>query len=261
MVIRGNIQLKLKMRAILLVWLTFVPSSAFPSNSATALIEKAENQVRGKDFKAKMTLTVVRGDDQRTIEVRIWTLTTEMALLKILNPLKDRFGGNLRTSGALWQYLPNVDRVIRVPPSLMGQSWMGSDFSNDDLVRSSSWSRDYTHQIIGEEKGHGADSVKIECTRKKDSPVVWNKMVIVVRKSDAALIRHEFYNERNELIKYMVGSNYKSSNGHTVPTHLEMLTPKKPQNKTVMEYQEISFDSGISKDLFSQDQLKKKIFN
>jgi outer membrane lipoprotein-sorting protein len=229
--------------------------------NATALIQKAENQSRGNDFKSKMVIKVMRGDDIRTMEVRIWTLTTELAILKILNPVKDRFGGNLRENSSLWQYLPNVDRIIRIPASLMGQPWMGSDFTNDDVVRASSWSRDYTHEIIGEETINSVKTVKVECTPKKNAPVVWGKIIIYLRKADSVLVKQEFFNERLELVKYTVGSNFKTAGTHTIPSLLTMYTTKYPDHRTILEYKDFAFDSGIPKSTFTQEYLKKKIAN
>lgn len=225
----------------------------------TALIEMSENHVRGKSFRGKMTMTVEHSGNTRTLVLRNWSVGREKAFVKVLSPAKDRDTGNLRLEMNLWQYLPNVERIIKIPPSLMLQSWMGSDFTNDDLVKTSSLTRDYTHQTIGQEKFGGFDTVKIECTPKPDAPVVWGKVVAWVRAGDGVPLKQEFYTENGELVKTLEGSDVKTFGKRTIPTKLVMRNHKRGNSSTTLKYDEASFDEAIPDSIFTQENLRKPV--
>lgn len=235
-----------------------LPLTAF-SGEATDLIEKAEKQLQGKEFQATMTMSVVRGSSERNLQMRIWLKGRDNAVVKILSPIKDRGTGNLRLNLNLWQYLPNVERLVKIPPSMMLQNWMGSDFTNDDIVKTSSLARDYTHTIQKKTEKGGQTIVEILCTPKPNAPVVWGKVVEFIRQKDAALVRREFYNEKNELVRVLVGEEIKLIDGHSIPTVMTMSSPKKEGNKTVVRYEDIKFDQGIETSIFTQEFLRKPI--
>lgn len=226
-------------------------------DDADALIEKSENHVRGKSFRGKMTMTVEHDGAVRTLVLRNWSVGREKSFVKVLSPAKDRDTGNLRIDLNLWQYLPNVERIIKIPPSLMLQSWMGSDFTNDDLVKTSSLTRDYTHKSLGREKYEGFDAVKIECVPKPNTPVVWGKVVAWVRAGDGVPLKQEFYSEGGELLKVMEGSNVKSFGSRTIPTQLVMKNVKRENSKTTLKYDEVAFDETIPDSIFTQENLRK----
>ncbi|HVK61441.1 MAG TPA: outer membrane lipoprotein-sorting protein, partial [Bdellovibrionales bacterium] len=166
-------------------------SAAKPN--AQALLQKAEDHMRGDSFQASVKMEVVRNSDTRTMEINLVTRSTDRALIKILKPNKDRNAGNLRVDFNLWQYLPNVDRLIRVPSSMMLQSWMGSDLTNDDLVKVSSLARDYNASIETVEAVDGIQAYKIICNPKPTAPVTWGKVIAWVRKPDGVPLKREFY--------------------------------------------------------------------
>ena len=178
------------MQAFLTLLLFCLPTWA-AAPDATDLIRKAENHMQGKSFNGKMTMKVEHDGQVREMKMRVWLAGRDKALIKILEPQKDRGTGNLRLKLELWQFLPNVNRVIRIPPSMMLQSWMGSDFTNDDLVKASSLVNDYTHKILGKEEDHGIKAIKVELMPKKDAPVVWGKILMWVRDPDAVPLKQE----------------------------------------------------------------------
>jgi outer membrane lipoprotein-sorting protein len=239
----------------------FGVASASAAPNATDLIKKAEFHTRGKSVESKMAMTVIRGSTQRNLEIKVWSEGTDKAVVKVLSPAKDRDTGNLRLKFDLWQYLPNLERTIKIPPSMMLQSWMGSDFTNDDLVKTTSVSRDYTHKIVAEETVNGIKTYKIECTPKKDAPIAWGKIYMWVRNPDAVPIKQEFYSENGELAKVMTGTDLKTFGAHTVATKLSMTLPRKPGNETRLEYQELRFDHAIPASTFTQEFLKKRVTN
>lgn len=231
----------------------------FPSGME--LIKKAEHHTRGETLESRMRMTVIRGSAERRLEIKAWTVGKDKAVVKILSPEKDRDTGNLRVKFDIWQYLPNLERTIKIPPSMMLQSWMGSDFTNDDLVKTSSISRDYTHTVIGEEVVAGMKTYKIECIPRKDAPIAWGKMFIWVRNPDGVPVKHEYYSENGQLAKIMLGTELKTFGSHTLPTKLSMKLPRRAENETRIEYLALKFDHEIPESTFTQEFLKKRAKN
>lgn len=225
-----------------------------------ALIKRAEDQILGKTFRGKLHMKIERPDSVREMEIASWTEGRDKALVKILEPAKDQGVGNLRLGLDLWQYLPKVERLIKVPPSLMLQSWMGSDFTNDDLVRTSSTYRDYTHKFEGFETINGVKSAKIVCTPKPNAPVVWGKLELWIEPARAITMQQDYYSEGGELLKRMTGSKVKKFGTHTIASRMEMKTVKK-NTTTVIDYVEAVFDEKIDDSVFNQNFLKASITN
>lgn len=243
---------------VLALSLLFLVNSAL-AITASERVHEAEKNVEGKTFKAVGTMTVKRESEERTMKMQIWWKDRRLAFIRVLEPKKDKGTGNLRVGMDLWQYLPKVNRIVRVPSSMMLQSWMGSDFSNDDLVRGGSLFSDYTHKELGKEKINGEEAVKIECSPKPSAPVVWGKVNLWVRASDNAPLKHEFYTERGVLVKEMLGENIKKFGSHAVPTKMTMKNLKKKDSETVIEYdvKTVEFDKDIPDSLFTQENLRK----
>ncbi|MCO5142966.1 MAG: outer membrane lipoprotein-sorting protein [Oligoflexia bacterium] len=238
---------------------TTTKSNKATSSLATTLIEKSEAHIRGKSFRGKMTMKVENNGQTRTLVLRNWSIGNTKSFVKILTPKKDRDTGNLRIDMNLWQYLPNVERVIKIPPSLMLQSWMGSDFTNDDLVKTSSLSRDYTHKILANEKYGTYKAVKIECIPKPNAPIVWGKVIAWVREGDGVPLKQEFYSENGELLKVMEGSEVKTFGKRTIPTVLVMKNLKRENSKTTLTYDEVHFDENIPNNIFTQENLRSPV--
>lgn len=176
------------MKKTLWIFCLLLPTLAFGNINPTQRIKALEDNLQGKTFMSTATMKVVRGNDARQMKIKLWWKERKFALLKILEPQKDKDTGNLRIGTDLWQYLPKVNRIIRIPSSMMLQSWMGSDFSNDDLVKNGSIYNDYTHKLLKKEK----EVEIIECLPKPDAPVVWGKIIVTVRIKDSAPLKQEF---------------------------------------------------------------------
>jgi hypothetical protein len=250
------------MKNILAILVCFSTATAY-AQSAVEIIQKEEQQIFGKTFQAKTKMIVNPEHDARTLEFKVWSQGREKASIKMLKPEKDKNVGNLRLQLQLWQYLPKIDRLIKVPPSMMLQSWMGSDFTNDDLVKSSQLSRDYTLKLLGKVTVNGTKTYQIEATPKPNAPVVWGKVIEYVAQDTYAPVKREMYSEKGKLVKVMVGSEFKTSNNHTMPTKLKMTTLDGSNSgagrSTEIEYQNILFDAPISENIFSQEFLRKPL--
>lgn len=233
-------------------------TSVFAADDAKKKIEAMDRHLNGDSFQALLKMEVKNSIGDRSLKARVWNFGRKMALVKILEPSKDRNSGNLRNGFDLWQYLSNVDRVIKIPANLMLQSWMGSDFTNDDLVRGSSLVRDYTHKTIATEKWKNMDTTRIECTPLPTAPVVWGKVIVRVRTSDSVPLEEEFYSEKGTLLKIMEGSDIQSFGSHTIPTTLVQKTIAKG-SQTTIHYSKIVFDEKLDPAFFTQQTLKKPV--
>lgn len=247
------------MRPLIICSLFLIATQAHGAKDATVLVQRSEDHTRGESLQAEVTMTVVNGSTTRNLSFKLWSIGRKSALIKVLRPEKDRDTGNLRLDLNLWQYLPNIERVVKIPPSMMLQSWMGSDFTNDDLVKTSSLARDYTHSIAGEETYEGHKAIKIICAPKRDAPVTWGKVLLWVRDPDAVPLKQEYYTEAGDLVKRMDGNEIKTFGTHTLPTVLKMTNLKKKDASTTLRYMDLQFDQKISSQVFTQENLRRPV--
>ena len=178
--------------------------------SATEIVKRADELLRGKTLQGKYRMTVIRPDWQRSSEFAFWSEATEKSSIRVLSPPKDRGVAFLKLGRQMWQYIPRINRVIKIPPSMMLESWMGSDFTNDDLVKESSIVEDYTHRLLGREKVGDDEAYVIELIPKPDAPVTWARVVEWIRVKDYIPLRAEYYNERGEHVRTLLFSDGRS---------------------------------------------------
>jgi len=224
---------------------------------ATEIIRKAEEKMQGESNKSEMKMKIIRPSWERTISFKSWSLNTEYSMTLITGPAKEKGKTFLKRQNELWQYDPIINRMIKLPPSMMSQGWMGSDFSNDDILKETSISRDYTHVIVGNEEVDGHSTWKIELTPKEDAAVVWGKMIKWIEKDNFIQLKTEYYDEEGYLMKTETGSNVKAMDGRMIPTHFEIIPADEEGNKTVLIIEEIDYGISISLDFFSQQNMKK----
>lgn len=220
------------------------------------LVEHVERLLWGKTNTGLSEMTVTTPSWTRTLKLRFWMDRPRYTLIRILAPPKEQGIGSLRIDAEMWNYLPKVARIIKIPASMMLQSWMGSDFSNDDLVKESSMLVDYTHTLLGTERVGGEPAYRVQSIPKPDAPVVWGKIVYFIRVSDRQPLKQEYYDERGELIKAMTFSDVRKIGGHTIPTRWTMQPLAKPGHRTVMQIHEITFDRPIEANRFTQANLR-----
>lgn len=210
------------------------------------------NTMRG-DF--EMQITTPRW--QRTLALKVWMDRPKRSFVRVVAPAKEAGIGSLRIASEMWNYLPSVERTIKIPPSMMLQPWMGSDFTNDDLVKQSSAIDDYTHKVLGQVVLDGEAAWQIESIPKPEAAVVWDRILYWVRKSDGVPLKEEFYNERGELVRVMSFSQVRRVGGREVPTRWEMRPLAKPGNTTVIVIKDAAYDVPLDDDIFSQRNLVK----
>src|SRR5574338_1391537 len=153
------------MKTMLLAVLAIIGTEIFPQ-TATEVVQKADQLMKAKSSYSEIEMTIVKPDWSRTMGLKIWALEPDFALIYVTEPARDKGTVTLKRKNEVWNWIPSAQKVIKIPPSMMMQSWMGSDFTNDDLVKESSIVDDYTHKFIGEENLRGYDCWKIQLIPK-----------------------------------------------------------------------------------------------
>lgn len=227
------------------------------SQDAKEIVQKADELMRSKSSYSELKMTIVKPNWSRTMGMKVWALEPDYALIYITEPARDKGTVTLKRKNEVWNWLPSAQRVIKIPPSMMLQSWMGSDFTNDDLVRQSSVVEDYNHNLIGEEKLDGYNCYKIEMIPKPEAGVVWGKIITWIAKESYLQVKADYYDEDNILIKTFAGSKEKQMDGRKILTYWEMIPVDKPGNKTVMEYTAIQFNFDVDTGFFSEQNMKR----
>ena len=225
--------------------------------TAKQIVVKANDLLHGKSNTAVATMTVVKPDWSREVSMKLWALEPDFALILITDPAKDRGSVTLKRQTQVWNWIPSIQRVIKIPPSMMLQPWMGSDFTNDDLVRESSIVEDYNQTSLGSDSVGGYDCYKIQLNPKPEAGVVWGKVIMWVSKTGFMEMKVEYYDEDSTLVKYMIGSNVRDIGDRTLPMHWEMHPVDKPNEMTVLDYSEMKFDVALEPSFFSERNMKR----
>lgn len=239
--------------------LTILLSCAAVSWSQTAkeIIQKADNLMQGKSNKSVMKMTIVRPDWKREVTMKGWSLGREYSLILITAPARDKGSAFLKRDKEMWNWQPSIDRVVKLPPSMMLQSWMGSDFTNDDLVKESSIVNDYTQTIEKDTVINNMECYKISMIPKEEAAVVWGKVIVYIEKHNYYQLLVKYYDEDEFLVNTMILSKIKKVGNRNLPTHLEMIPADEPDHKTVIDYLEWEFDIGIKESFFSLQNMKR----
>lgn len=237
--------------------MTFATGAPTGDPKAMEIVKKAEEKLNGKTSKGEMRMTIVRPGWQREMTMKSWSLGNDFALILVTGPARDKGTAFLKRGNEIWNWQPTIDRVVKLPPSMMAQSWMGSDFTNDDLVKQSSILEDYTHKLLGSETVNGRDCYKIEMIPKPDAPVVWGKVISWIDKAEYMQMKTEFYDEDGYLINTILGKEVKKLGGKLLPSKMEVIPADEPENRTIIENLWMEFNDPISEDFFSVQNMKR----
>ncbi len=226
--------------------------------TATDIVRKADEKFNGeKSSYSVMSMKVIRPEWQRTIEFKSWTLGRDYALTLITVPAKEEGQTFLKRGSEMWSWNPTISRLIKLPPSMMSQGWMGSDYTNDDILRESSVVTDYVHEIVGEENIDGRTCYKIKMTARENASIVWGKQIRWIDKKDFLVLRAELYDEDGYLVRTETGSDIKIMDGRTITSKIELVPEEEPENKTLVEILEIKFNIPVEESYFSQQNMKR----
>lgn len=243
----------LTLGAILIFLTTFFVSA----QDAKEIVKKAYERTNGKTSKSYMSMTIVRPTWSRTLEIKSWSKGADYAMIYIVSPAKEKGQVFLKREKEMWNWVPSIRRLIKLPPSMMSQSWMNSDFTNDDLVDQASIVNDYSHKIIGSENINGHDCYIIEMIPDEDAAIVWGKVVTWITKSENNTLKNEYFDEDMKLVQKEEATDIKSMGGKMIPTKFTITPVDKKGQKTILEFKSIAFDIPLEDDFFSQQNMKK----
>ncbi len=223
---------------------------------AKSLVTDSFNYMRGKSSVSTVVMTVHRPDWERKMTIKAWTRGRRDSLFYIEAPPKDHGNGTLKKGREMWMYNPKINRVIKVPPSMMSQSWMGSDFSNNDLAKSDSLLTDYTHSLIGTETHDDQTVYLIKSMPKPEAPVVWGMQKLKIRQ-DLIWLSQEFYDEDLEPVKAITTLDIQMLGGKLYPRIWRMRKVDEENKYTELHYTSLVFKSSLPDSLFTRTSLKK----
>jgi len=226
--------------------------------SPKEIIRKADEKFNGELTSTSiMAMTIVRPTWERTIEFKSWTSGRESALTLITSPAKDKGQSFLKRQQEMWNWNPTISRLIKLPPSMMSQGWMGSDYTNDDILKESSVVNDYDHEIVGEEEYDGRICYKINMVAKEDAAVIWGHQVRWIDKKDFLFLKSELFDEDGYLVRTELGSEIKTMDGRLIPTRIELIPAEEEGQMTIIEMKEMKFNEPIKESFFSQQNMKR----
>jgi outer membrane lipoprotein-sorting protein len=234
----------------------FLPLSIF-AQDAKEIVTKAENLLKGeKTSYSEMSMQIVRPKYTRTLEFKSWAETGGNSMTLITAPAKEKGQSFMKLGNNMWSWNPAIQRLIKMPPSMLSQGWMGSDFSNDDVLKESSLVKDFTHKLIAEEVVSGLPCYKIELAPLPDADVVWGKILIWIDTKNFFEMVVEFYDEDGELVKTHTSGDIKTFDGRKLPSVMTIIPADQPQNKTIVTIKNIKFNLAIDRNFFSQQNMK-----
>jgi len=235
----------------------FCPSVYAQELTATEIVSKADDMFRGASNKSTMTMTIARPTWERTVTMKNWNKGDDYAMVYILSPAKDKGQVFLKRGNNLWNWVPSISRLIKMPPSMMSQGWMGSDVSNDDVMRQSSLVNDYTHSLQGREMLFFVECYKIQLIPKENADVVWGKIILWIGTADYLQYKVEYYDEDGYLVHTIWGKDVKEMGGRSITSRMEFVPAEDPGNKTVLVIDQIEFNVEIPDSFFSQQNMKR----
>jgi len=223
--------------------------------TATDIVRAAVNHWRGLSSEAVMTMVIHRPDWERSMTMRAWTKGDEKSLVRVIEPRKDRGNGTLTDDNNMWSFSPKVNRVIKVPSSMMGQSWMGSDFSNNDVTRADEIIDEYDHTILGTEEVDGITVFEIESIPHEDAAVVWGREVLRIR-DDHVVLTHRFFDQDGELVKQLESLEIGEMGGRTTALRQRMGKIETPDEWTELQIQSVAYNVELKDSLFTLSNLR-----
>jgi hypothetical protein len=224
-------------------------------NNADEWQKYSENQMRGDRSQAQMVMTIKTSNWERTLEIDSDVEGKKLALSTITSPAKEKGIRTLRIENNMWNYFPKLKRKVAVSSSMLLASWMGSDFTNDDILKASSMSEDYSHKFLPDQKIDGVQYKVIENKAKGDAKVMWPKIVTYASPTDCLPRQYRYYDKSDNLKRIMYFDKIKDFDGHKVPTHWEMQPQDDLNKKTVVEYKKINFSPKFKPNHFTQQNL------
>ena len=250
--------IKLRIIVTFILFKIFFSTCASASNlDPEIILNNVDDVYRSNASHGILTLSVKTSNWQRSLTLEQWSKGNDMHLLKVLKPKKEKNLATLRVDKNVWNYMPKVKRVVKIPSSMMSSSWMGSHFTNDDLVKQSRMVIDYDFSITYEGLRDGVDIVEISCIPKKNAAVVWGKVEVIVYRNDFIPLNIVYYDEDLKLSRTLKFSNIQVLGGKKIPLQMKMVPTDEPEESTAILWEKIEFDIVIKDDFFSLRKLQE----
>lgn len=224
------------------------------------LVGHLDQLYRSEDSYSEMTMEITTPNWSRTLTMKAWSRGTENTFIRILSPARDAGMATLRIGDQMWNYLPNTNSTVRVPPSMMSGSWMGSDITNNDIVREITYLEDYEYSYLPDSaapEGSGDDVLYVELVPKRSTAVVWSSIVCAVRAEDLIPLWEKYYDSGGDLIRTIGFSQVEEMGGRTIPTLMEVVPADEEGNRTTIEWTYAEFDQGVDEEIFTLRNLQR----
>lgn len=246
------------MRRFLLLSLLLWTAQSFAANDdidARMLVRAAIDHWRGVSSYTEMTMVIHRADWERSMTMSAWTKGQDYSLVRVLEPKKDRGNGTLTNDNSMWSYSPKINRVIKIPSSMMGQSWMGSDFSNNDISRADDIVDEYDHRAVDVDEIDGITVYEIESVPHEDAAVVWGREVLRIRE-DFVVLDHRFYDQDGELVKQLTSHEIAEMGGRVIATRQRMSKADDNEEWTEIRINKVDYDVELPDSMFTRSSLR-----
>jgi len=242
----------------LLLGLLVLISTLMQAQDAKEIVKKADDKMQGEESSISvMSMTIKRPTYERNLAFKNWTKGTKYAMTLVTAPAQEKGQIFLKRDREMWNWNPRISRMIKLPPSMMSQGWMGSDYTNDDALKKSSIVEDYNHTLIGNEKIEDQDCYHIQLIPTEEAAVVWGKVIMWITKDEYLQMKVEYYDEDEFLVKTELAHNITTIGGRILPSEFEIIPADKPNQRTIINIESIEFNVPIKDNFFSQQSMKR----
>ena len=221
------------------------------------IVQKAYDNSEGLSQYAEMTMKIIRPRWQKEISFKFCSLNKDYSMVLLTDPPREKGQTYLKVDNEMWMWNPSISRIVKLGPSMLSQGWMNSDYSNDDLLNAGSIITDYDKKILGSETVSGKDCWIIELTPKTGTTIIWGKQILWISKDKYLILKNEYYDEDNFLVKTHIANDIKMMDGRELPTKFEIISEDNPDNKTIIIMNVMKFDIDIDKTFFTQQNMRK----
>lgn len=240
-----------------LVLMTSLPAQLLAAEPVDAkeLVRAAMDHWRGVSSYSEMTMTIHRPDWQRSMSMRAWSKGDKLSLVRVTEPSRDAGNGTLLNDNEMWSYSPKINRIIKIPSSMMNQGWLGSDFSNKDISKSTDILDQYDHRLTGQAEENGHTVYTIEAIPHQEAAIVWGKETLKIR-DDFVLLQEQYWDQDGKLVKVMQTREIAEMGGRPVARVLRMGKLETPEEWTEMTVSAIEFELDLPAGIFTLSNLR-----
>lgn len=234
------------------------PQNETAVNKAEQIVKKVDDLYRSSSSEALVEMEIQTPHWQRTLKMRVWSSGMEKTFIRILEPKREQGIATLRIKNEMWNFLPKTNKVLKIPPSMMMSSWMGSDFTNDDLVKEFTFIESYTFELTTPENPQ-TGVLYVKCVPKEGLPIVWGHVTLAVQDKNYLPLWERYYDGKGKLMRELQFKEVKVLGGRKIPSVLEIIPKTKAGNKTVLRYLDAQFETKLEKGIFTLRNLRSRI--